>query len=151
MVGGLFEFEGKFLDLSIKGGGGVAVLLLISVFVRPFYNAEGIAPDAIDVTLPKGETINFLIDAANSDYSENSNSKTYITTTDNNVKKLRPIPADQDSTYTGHSWLEVFQKVAHRGLNCLDVTSTGNVVSLSLNLDQAVAISAGNDSMLTCK
>ncbi|MDA7428951.1 hypothetical protein PGB28_10835 [Primorskyibacter aestuariivivens] len=52
VVGGMIEFSSKLYDVGVKAGGGIAILLLVTFYIRPVYGASGTV--LYDVNIPLG-------------------------------------------------------------------------------------------------
>ncbi|MDE0342152.1 MAG: hypothetical protein OXK82_03120 [Deltaproteobacteria bacterium] len=67
VVGGMFEWKTTLYDVGIKAGGGIAIALLVALYVRPVYFATSFGPGPIppyaeSITLAPWEPIGVILD-----------------------------------------------------------------------------------------
>jgi hypothetical protein len=144
VVGGLFELNGKILDVGVKSAGGAAIVLFLAAWVRPYYNSNSFAPYKLDVTLPEDQSLSFFIDQITVERNANANSiQLNFGNEEAQIRTFRPQPLNQTLIYKGSSWIDVFTKISDSS-PCLKITILGNTLNFQLDPQKTEEIPIGN-------
>lgn len=146
VVGGLFELNGKILDIGVKSAGGAAIVLFLAAWVRPYYNSNSFAPYKLDVTLPEGQSLAYFIDQVIAERNENENDIQFNFGNDEAlIRRFRPKPFNQSQIYRGNSWIDVFTKIGDSS-PCLKISGAANTLSVQIDPQKIEEVTA-NDSV----
>jgi hypothetical protein len=133
VVGGLFELNGKILDIGVKGAGGAAIVLFLAAWVRPYYNSNSFAPYKLDVTLPADQSLSYFIDQISAERNANANNIQFnFGNEEAQIRAFRPRPLNQEQIYKGSSWFDVFAKISDSS-PCLKINAAGNTLNFQLD------------------
>ena len=69
VVGGIIELHTTLYDVSVKAGGGIAIVLLVAVSVRPIYYASGQVAYAESITINPWGTVGTIISHYNEQFA----------------------------------------------------------------------------------
>ena len=144
VVAGLFELNGKILDIGVKSAGAAAIVLFLAAWVRPYYNSNSFAPYKLDVTLPEDQSLSYFIDQISAERNANGNNiQLNFGDEEAQIRVFRPRPLNQALIYKGSSWIDVFNKISDSS-PCLKITTAGSTLSFQLDSQKIEEIPIGN-------
>ncbi|MCF4165157.1 hypothetical protein L2U69_05840 [Zavarzinia compransoris] len=152
VVGGMVTIKSEAFDLGLKAGGGMALLLVFTIFVKPFSATDGVvAHDVVFVVDPDGE-ISSIVDEAIADLPglEISTADLAILRQFNPNRSRLPIEFAADEPKLWHfdktpAMLKILRDVVKRSKSCLTLEEPDGKerFRLTVNRERVVAETVG--------
>lgn len=95
VVGGMIELDSKLSDIGVKAGGGIAILLLVTLYVRPIYFASGQAKYAESITLAPWHTIGLILEVYEGQFNRTGANAIHLVIPDNIREKVLSFRAER--------------------------------------------------------
>ncbi len=143
VIGGLFEFQGRIFDISVKAAGGAAVLLFLVAWVRPYYNSANYAPYSIVMSVGPGEPLGNLLDKIADERRQGKLEVTFdFGGEEDAIRNYIPV-RDTRIQYKANSWQELFKYIAQDSEKCLEIQVSKDKLSFLLKKDRWVEAQEG--------
>lgn len=141
VVGGTIELKTSLYDIGIKASGGIAILLLATFYVRPFYYALGYSDYAEDIVLSPWDTVATIITHYQGQFRRSEDNAIHVVIPDAIQEKVLRFRADQPGFQAIYqaNWggpprnprLRVLDQIAERQ-DCLSFVEKGDRVVAQL-------------------